>query len=83
MLDIRVTITCVDYRFYFKSIYLSCFIIPEEGSCIVVDVKDSPSLVKVLTGPSVDPITTIVFDSHRNVYTSCRDGCVRLYRRVI
>ncbi len=37
-----------------------------------------PSVTATLTGPNIDNITTIITNNNI-IYTSCRDGIIRIY----
>jgi len=49
-----------------------------DGSCTVWRVDNITAPVSKLTGPDVDHITNIQVSGNK-IYTSCRDGCVRIY----
>ena len=49
-----------------------------DGSCVVWSVRDPAHGVTKLTGPEQDNITS-VRRVGGSVYTSCRDGNVRVY----
>ena len=54
------------------------YFLTADGSCVVWSVQDPTRGVTKLTGPELDEITS-VRRVGGSVYTSCRDGNVRVY----
>ena len=52
---------------------------PADGSCFIWDILEpNATAVVKLTGPQDDRVTAVC-NHGNNVWTSCRDGCVRMY----
>ncbi len=56
----------------------TCVLCAGDGNCVAWDLDESHMTVTKLTGPDVDPITSIRA-SVGKLFTTCRDGCVRVY----
>lgn len=54
----------------------------KDGSCVMFDSENKDTVIRRLTGPDIDPITSIICHD-KYIYTSCRDGCVRIYKTAI
>ena len=50
-----------------------------DGSCFYID--EHLNTDKELVGPDCDPVYRVVTDKQRYMYTACRDGGIRKYRR--
>lgn len=62
----------VSYRPYFS-------LCPSaDGTAILWRLDEPFAPVSKLTGPDIDRVTSIRIHGN-NIYTSCRDGCVRVY----